>query len=77
MKTTKRIFALTIGVLLATGVGATNIWCSAETTLDTRSLSQAVVVEDQDLDSRSYTVDWSDESTLNTEEIVGTLLLLR
>ncbi len=50
---------------------------SAETPLDTRSLSQAVVVADQDLDSRSYATDWSEERTLNTKEIVGTLLLLR
>ncbi len=77
MKTTKRIFALAAVALLAMGVSATNILCSVETSLDTRSLSQAVVDEDKALDSRSYTVDWSDESILNTEKIVGTLLLLR
>ena len=83
MKTIKQtngmMALLAAGTLLATGVGATvtNILCSAETTLDTRSLSQAVVFEDQDLDSRSYTIDWSEESTLNTKKIVGTVILIQ
>ena len=76
-RTNKMMVLLTVGTLLATSVGATNTWLSVETTLDTRSLSHAVVAEDQDLDSRSYTVDWSEERILNTKEIVGTLLMLR
>ena len=78
MKITKRIFALTTVVLLVAGVTCAEMEeVSDETSLDTRSLSHAMVVGDQDLDSRSYTVDWSEERTLNTKEIVGTLLLLR
>ena len=83
MKTIKQtngmMALLAAGTLLATGVGATvtNVAFSAEMPLDTRSLSQAVVFEDKNLDSRSYTIDWSEESILNTKKIVGTLLLLR
>jgi len=81
MKTIKQtngmMALLAAGTLLATGVGATNIFCSVETSLDTRSLSQAVVFEDKNLDSRSYTIDWSEESTLNTKKIVGTVILIQ
>lgn len=33
--------------------------------------------DDQDLETRSYTMDWSEERTLNTKAIVGTVILIR
>ncbi len=68
---------LAVGTLLAGTICAEVTGLSEVTPLDTRSLTQAVLVADGDLDSRSYTVDWSQAGRLNTEKIVGTLLLLR
>lgn len=55
------IIALTAEMLLTAGVSAAVTAVSVEASLDTRS----------------YTMDWSEERTLNTKEIVGTLLLVR
>jgi len=68
---------LAVGTLLAGTICAEVTGLSEVTPLDTRSLTQAVLVADGDLDSRSYTVDWSQAGRLNTKKIVGTLLLLR
>jgi len=46
-------------------------------TLDTRSLSAVADETDQSLDTRSFTVDWSESRRLNTKRIIGTMLLLR
>ena len=79
MKTTNgMIIAVTAGMLLAAGVGAeVSEAVSDETPLDTRSLATTLAAEDQDLETRSYTMDWSEERTLNTKEITGTLILIR
>jgi len=62
MKTTNgMIIALTAGILLAAGVGAEVTAVSAETQLDTRS----------------FTVDWSQSVKLNTIKYDGTLILIR
>lgn len=73
--------ALAAGTLIALGVGATDTVTvtaeSADVALDTRSLSRVTALEEDDLDTRSYTVDWSEARTLNTKKIMGTLLLMR
>jgi hypothetical protein len=51
---------------------------SSETDVDTRTFSAGLPEEDGALDSRGFTVDWSDNDvTLNTKQIVGTMLLLK
>ncbi len=71
-------------MLLAVSSGAevttdgTNSWnWSVNIDLDTRTMSQVVDVDDKPLDSRSYTIDWSVEGSLNTKRIIGTLILIR
>ena len=81
MKRAKRtgngmMILLAAGMLLAGTICAEVTGASAITSLDTRSLTQAAVVEDKNLDSRSYTIDWSQAGRLNTKKIVGTLLLV-
>jgi hypothetical protein len=50
---------------------------SGEAALDTRTLCAAVLADDTELDSRSFTVDLSDGIGLNTKRIVGTAILVR
>jgi hypothetical protein len=71
--------ALAAAALLA-GSGlaeAPAIAASNELALDTRTLSVAVLTEDAGLDSRSFTVDLSDDIRLNTKKIVGTAILVK
>ena len=81
MKTTKRtsgmMAALAAGVLLAGLAGAEVTAVSDAAAVDTRSLSAVADVDDQDLDTRSFTVDWSLPHRLNTKRILGTMLLMR
>ncbi len=80
MKTTnKMIIAVTAGMLLAGWAGAEDPApvLSAATALDTRSISAVVTDQDHDLETRSYTIDWSQERTLNTKAIKGTMILIR
>ena len=55
------LFALAAAVLLAGMAGA-----------EVTALS-----EDAALDTRSFTVDWSESRRLNTKRILGTMMLLR
>jgi len=66
-----------VAALLATVVGAEVSAVSDEAALDTRSLSAIAAVEDEEMDTRSYTMDLSAASRLNTKKIVGTMLLIR
>jgi hypothetical protein len=66
--------ALLAGPVLA---GAPAAAVSEELTLDTRTLSVAVLAEEAGVDARSFTVDLSDEILLNTKIPLGTMLLLR
>jgi len=50
---------------------------SSDAPLDTRSLSIVTDVEEQDLDTRSFTTDWSAAQRLNTKKIVGTTIVVR
>jgi len=81
MKTTKRtsgmMAALAAGTLLAGLAGAEVTAVSDAAAVDTRSLSAVADVDDQDLDTRSFTVDWSLPHRLNTKRILGTMLLMR
>ena len=81
MKTTKRtsgmMAALAAGALLAGLAGAEVTAVSDAAAVDTRSLSAVADVDDQDLDTRSFTVDWSLPHRLNTKRILGTMLLMR
>ncbi len=43
---------------------------SAETTIDTRTKVAAISNEDADLDTRTFTVAWSEAVHLNTKKIV-------
>ena len=81
MKTTKRtsgmMAALAAGTLLAGLADAEVTAVSDAAAVDTRSLSAVADVDDQDLDTRSFTVDWSLPHRLNTKRILGTMLLMR
>ncbi|HPB10244.1 MAG TPA: hypothetical protein PLT74_03210 [Kiritimatiellia bacterium] len=81
MKTTKRtsgmMAALAAGTLLAGLAGAEVTAVSDAAAVDTRSLSAVADVDDQDLDTRSFTVDWSAARRLNTKKIVGTTIVVR
>jgi hypothetical protein len=50
---------------------------SAETSVDTRTCGLGVPEEAGALDSRGFTVDWSDDILLNTKRIIGTMMLLK
>ncbi|HRR35018.1 MAG TPA: hypothetical protein P5026_13020 [Kiritimatiellia bacterium] len=69
--------ALAAGALLAGLAGAEVSAVSSDSPLDTRSLSIVTDVEEQDLDTRSYTTDWSAARRLNTKKIIGTAILIR
>ena len=71
------LFALAAAVLLAGMAGAEVTALSEDAALDTRSLSAVADVDDQELDTRSFTVDWSESRRLNTKRILGTMMLLR
>ncbi len=77
MKTNITTIIASAVVLSTLRVGA-EVWAtSAEVSLDTRSISAIAAEEDQNLDTRSFTEDWSAPRTLNTKKIVGTVLLIR
>ena len=69
--------AALLAVLLAGLAGAEVTAVSDAAAVDTRSLSAVADVDDQDLDTRSFTVDWSLPHRLNTKRILGTMLLMR
>jgi hypothetical protein len=78
MKTTNgMLLVLAVAALLASDTGAAVTAVSDDATLDTRSLSTAADEMDQGLDSRSFTVEWSEAHKLNTKKIVGTMVLVR
>jgi hypothetical protein len=64
-------------VLLAGLAGAEVSAVSSEAPLDTRSLSIVTDAEERDLDTRSFTTDWSAAQRLNTKKIVGTTIVVR
>ena len=76
MRTERMMLALA-AVLLAGLAGAEVSAVSSEALLDTRSLSIVTDVEEQDLDTRSFTTDWSAARRLNTKKIVGTTIVVR
>jgi len=65
------------GLLLAGWAGAQVSDVSENVALDTRSHSAVANVTDQDLDTRTYTEEWSAARKLNTKKIIGTLILMR
>jgi hypothetical protein len=69
--------AALLAVLLAGLAGAEVSAVSSDAPLDTRSLSIVTDVEEQDLDTRSFTTDWSAARRLNTKKIVGTTIVVR
>lgn len=71
------MFALAAGALLAASAGTEVTAVSAAAALDTRSLSPTAAAQEQALDTRSFTVDWSEASKLNTRPVITTVLLLR
>ncbi len=78
MKTANRmVFALAVVALLVRLAGAAVTAVSDTALLDTRSLSTVTDIEEQDLDTRSHTMDWSEARRLNTKEIVGTTIVVR
>ena len=78
MRTTNgMVFALAAGALLAGLAGAEVTAVSDAAALDTRSLSRVTDVEEQELDTRSFTTDWSAAQRLNTKKIVGTTIVVR
>ena len=78
MRTTNgMVFALAAGALLAGLAGAEVTAVSDAAALDTRSLSRVTDVEEQELDTRSFTTDWSAAQRLNTKKIVGTMIVVR
>lgn len=78
MKTTNgMLFALAWVALLVHLAGAAVTAVSDTALLDTRSLSTVTDIEEQDLDTRSFTMGWSAARRLNTKEIVGTTIVVR
>ncbi len=75
----KRVIGLILmaGAFLVSGAGAEVSAVSEDALLDTRMLSSIVVIENQDLDTRSYSVDVSAVAPLNTRKIIGTLIILQ
>ena len=69
------LLALATGAMLAAGAEVTSL--SDAAALDARSLSAVADVDAQELDTRSFTVDWSLPHRLNTKRILGTMMLLR
>ena len=70
--------ALAAGALLAGLAGAeVSSAVSSEALLDTRSISAVADAEERDLDTRSFTTDWSAAQRLNTKKIVGTTIVVR
>ena len=65
------------GLLLAGWAGAQVSAVSEETALNTRSLSAVAAVEDEEMDTRTHTEDWSSARKLNTKKIVGTMLSIK
>jgi len=80
MKVTNRMLcAMTVVALLA-GWGwayAPVAAVSEDAPLDTRSVSAMADIDDQELDTRSYTMDWSEARKLSTKKIKGTMILMR
>ena len=83
MNTTKRMGGLGLMVLVAGALVAGSVVAgdpvpvlSGPATLDTRSASRPASRVEVGLDSRSCSVEWSDEHKLNTRKIAGTLLLM-
>ena len=78
MRTTNgMVFALAAGALLAGLAGAEVTAVSDAAALDTRSLSIVTDAEERNLDTRSFTTDWSAAQRLNTKKIVGTMIVVR
>ena len=82
MKTVNGMMAaLAAGALLAglagAEVSAEVSAVSSEAPLDTRSISAVADAEERDLDTRSFTTDWSAARRLNTKKIVGTTIVVR
>jgi hypothetical protein len=50
---------------------------SGEAVMDTRTRCAAFLAEDEALDSRSFTVDLSDDIRLNTKKIAGTMIMFK
>ncbi len=66
------------GVLLAGWAGAQMSAVSDyDVPLDTRSFSSVAMVTDKEVDTRTYTADWSAARKLNTKKIIGTIILMR
>lgn len=78
MKTVNGMMAaLAAGALLAGLAGAEVSAVSSEALLDTRAISAVADAEERDLDTRSFTTDWSAAQRLNTKKIVGTTIVVR
>jgi len=78
MRTTNgMVFALAAGALLAGLAGAEVTAVSDAAALDTRSLSAVAAVEDEGMDTRGFTEDWSGPVKLNTKMRSGTMVLVR
>ena len=77
MRMNVMMVAFTALELLAGLAGAEVSAVSSDAPLDTRSLSIVTDVEEQDLDTRSFTTDWSAAQRLNTKKIVGTTIVVR
>ena len=77
MRMNVMMVAFTAVELLTGLAGAEVSAVSSDAPLDTRSLSIVTDVEEQDLDTRSFTTDWSAAQRLNTKKIVGTTIVVR
>jgi hypothetical protein len=77
MRTKTTTLALAAALLLAGLAGAEVSAVSGDAALNTRSFSAIAAEEDQGLDTRGFTVDWSAARKLNTKKIRGTMMLLR
>ena len=69
--------AFAAAALLAGLAGAEVSAVSSDALLDTRAISAVADAEERELDTRSFTTDWSAARRLNTKKIVGTAILIR
>lgn len=73
----KIIFTLSTIALLAMCGGAEVSALSEASPLDTCSLSSFTTQDVQDLETRSYSMNWSEGCALTTKAVVGTFIIIR
>jgi hypothetical protein len=77
MKAKVVVVTFAVSVLLTLCAGAAISAVSVAGTVDTRSQSRMAALEDDTLDTRGYTVDWSMAAKVDTHVPLGTMMMLK